>query len=416
MRWSNLTEGILKVVETNHVGCQGDTATLVLSALRQQGLTLETGWNLVSLYLQQSDYAIATIFDPVSGNVNQIKDEFGTYFQGGHPAFNTLNDFTDGQGYWVKMNAGQNLANYGLPLTTNNVLIPLQTGWNLIGFPSEHPIAVKDAFAGIINQVEKVKNIDKSFDPTFPDVFNTYQTIHPGEGLWVKVVTEVDFYFPPTTANFTPIAQARTPSNLPDDWKRVAYPNSMVAYGFATLDDRRIKKESIIAAFVGEECRALATPAFAQDSSFVSMVINGDIKEMVQFKLWQDGQIYETDFQTENEPGSTKIGLLPLQFYRPQTTSITALEKELALQLYPNPTTDELRVELNLTKPMELSIEVVTIDGKYLATLHPFSKLSNRQIFQIDLSQKGWSAGVYYLRIKTNRGQINKPFVLANAK
>lgn len=78
-----------------------------------------------------------------------------------------------------------------------------------------------------------------------------------------------------------------------------------------------------------------------------------------------------------------------------------------ALQLSPNPATDFVNVQLNLTELAEAGIiEVISSDGKSMNTL----KFSNVQNETTTINVSDYSAGTYYLRFTTKEGMITKPF------
>lgn len=406
VNWFTQDEGTISVTETTSANCQGEPFVMIVMAGRKQEIVVEEGWNLISTYLEVNNPAIPSILESIDANLLRVKDEFGTYYHNQNPIFNTLEQFEDGQGYWVRVMDDDMVTITGFPLDPSLVNIHLEAApsWNLIGFPSEYPQNVETALDAIMPYVLKVKNIDESYDPSFPPVFNTLEHFVPGQGYWIKVSTTLDFSFPKVNGFNGIISANRNNVQLPEGWQRVAYPNSMIAYGWVTLDDAPVAPQDVIAVFAADECRALGTVKNTSDSSFVSMVINGEAVEDLTFKLFKNGQIYTSDFHTSLQPGQTPANLLPLRFYSPLSSLSSTLEKSLALNIYPNPTLGQFHVNFNLQKAMLVDIQLLNTAGKKVADLYKAELQAGVQNLVFD--EEDIAAGTYTLKLKTHEGTV----------
>ncbi len=88
------------------------------------------------------------------------------------------------------------------------------------------------------------------------------------------------------------------------------------------------------------------------------------------------------------------------------TTDDVALE-ETAFVVYPNPTTDIIKAEIELSEASNATVTVATIDGKVIANKH-FSKITN-EVTSFDVSS--YSPGTYLIRIATEAGTKTHKFV-----
>lgn len=61
---------------------------------------------------------------------------------------------------------------------------------------------------------------------------------------------------------------------------------SMIFSSAIVLSDVTVKPGDVLGAFVGDECRMIATVFLHNDTCFVSSVIHGDVTDTVRFKLW----------------------------------------------------------------------------------------------------------------------------------
>jgi hypothetical protein len=179
------------------------------------GISLVSGWNLVSFDLVPTSTAIADVLSSISGKYDVVYawDASGAHSTKGNwvkyapadPAYaNTLDSLDQSMGFWIHMNAGATLrvAGTAAPTTT----IPLATnagGWNLVGYPSAGNIPLPDALSGHgagadYSLVYAYHAYDtgsqwKRYDQLGPAYGNTLTGMSPGWGYWVKVSAAHDW-------------------------------------------------------------------------------------------------------------------------------------------------------------------------------------------------------------------------------
>jgi hypothetical protein len=152
-------DGDLDVVVAN---AGTNTVSVFINSVIISGLT---GWNLVSVPVQEQNSAKTAIFP------NAVSRAFA--YQGGYVPLDTL---TNGPGYWVKIDTARSLGYNGRMLFSNNV--PVSAGWNLLGslakafntstITSTPPGLVSSAYFG------------------FNGSYQVATSITPGQGYWVK--------------------------------------------------------------------------------------------------------------------------------------------------------------------------------------------------------------------------------------
>lgn len=96
------------------------------------------------------------------------------------------------------------------------------------------------------------------------------------------------------------------------DWQTVNYCNSTTAYGRVLLDGGDASIEDIVAAFVQGECRGVQHVNIMGGLSYVTLEINGEFVEEVDFAIYDvsENLIYIPDFSTNTSPGNS-IGYPP---------------------------------------------------------------------------------------------------------
>jgi len=153
-------------------------------------ITLQEGWNLISIPLEQSDESIDQVLNSIAGKWDCIQ----TYDSLSPEPWKTnntlrpdqLNDFSTlnhKQGFWINITEPG-----GTILTVNgydppSTSIPLYAGWNLVGYPTlNNSTTVANALWG--TSADKVEVFDPAEPYRIKEVGPTY-LMKPGEGYWV---------------------------------------------------------------------------------------------------------------------------------------------------------------------------------------------------------------------------------------
>ncbi len=158
-------------------------------------ITLNEGWNLVSLPLEQSDESLDQVLSSITGkwDIIQIYDPLSpepwktnnTYKPESLNDFDTLNHKV---GFWINITepGGVNLTVSGyIPTSTT---IPLYAGWNLVGYPTlNDTMTVANALFG--TTADSVEVFDLGEPYRIKEVGPTY-VMKPGEGYWVHLVED----------------------------------------------------------------------------------------------------------------------------------------------------------------------------------------------------------------------------------
>ena len=80
-----------------------------------------------------------------------------------------------------------------------------------------------------------------------------------------------------------------------------------------------------------------------------------------------------------------------------------------AFQMYPNPVSDLLQVEMDLQSAMELAVSVLDESGQVLRQLAPAQYGQGKQTIQIRVDDL--VPGTYFLMIQKDAQQSARPFV-----
>lgn len=92
------------------------------------------------------------------------------------------------------------------------------------------------------------------------------------------------------------------------------------------------------------------------------------------------------------------------------TTNVNEIENMVSISLYPNPTSDYTILDINSDISTEVTISVLDVSGKKVTEDNTKAIATGKQ--QIKLNLQNLPAGVYYVKVATDRGNITKKLLI----
>ena len=269
-----------------------------------QTLSLKSGWNLISFYVEAEDMAPSTVLSPIKNQLKQIKNLSNSYDPSLPFFLNTLSKLNVNDGYWVKVSDDVKLEVEGF--VPEGASIEVKEGWNLVGYPRQEGAAPADELKSLGNTVEQIKSLSESYDPSLPFFLNTLGTMVPGEGYWLRVNEDGTW----TLGDTTDSGQGRPVAKMGiEKWGTVAvYPNlTATLLAEVTLNGKPVSEGSMVAAFVGEELRGKREVVLSGGKSYGTLNVNLDGTEQVSFRIWEEnlGEEFEAADSMSLEIGET---------------------------------------------------------------------------------------------------------------
>ncbi|MCF7919134.1 MAG: tandem-95 repeat protein [Candidatus Cloacimonetes bacterium] len=128
----------------------------------------------------------------------------------------------------------------------------------------------------------------------YNEVSVTFSTV--GDYVITAVVTDQEFQ----------ITQSwQVTVYLNSDWIPVVYTNSTIAYGRVMINDNNASESDLVGAFIADECRGTGDIFLYGEESYVTMNIQGDDIEEVEFRIFDasTNMIYDQVYSTFTNPG-----------------------------------------------------------------------------------------------------------------
>ena len=167
---------------------------LVIDSLHmhEQEIILATGWNLASWNLSPTLFDIQGILQPLitSNQLTKVIDQNGDIIQQMPWGWvNNIGDMSNAEGYQIKVTEPCTLTTAGF-IVALPMDIPLNNGWNLMGWPAQLSEDAEIVFAALIGNSQLEKVIDQSGNilQHMPwGWVNNIGNLSPGQGYQVKV-------------------------------------------------------------------------------------------------------------------------------------------------------------------------------------------------------------------------------------
>lgn len=168
-------------------------------------LTMNGGLNLRSWNVELEAESTVSILAPIIPAVESVQGFNGgglTFDPSIPPQFNTLQIMDHYHGYWFRLKEPATLSLDGI-VADHVTPLPLQSGYNLVGYLPPAPDSTAHAIESVIDRTEVVLGYDEgglTFDPSIPPQFNTLQVMNPGFGYWIKLSEADTLIYPENPA------------------------------------------------------------------------------------------------------------------------------------------------------------------------------------------------------------------------
>jgi hypothetical protein len=186
----------------NEGGVSADTIDGTLTVVEQIDIDLRQGWNLFSICLQVGDNSLSAVLDQVDGLYESVwtSGSWKQYFPDDPNFPGGLDVIIHGEGYWIDMKVDNiTLTITGERLT--DTTIPLEQGWNLVGYNHTEEMNVEDAQLFTPGDNTAIytyeEGVWKKYHAGDPSSLNDLDRFKPGNGYYIYVTTPREWVISP---------------------------------------------------------------------------------------------------------------------------------------------------------------------------------------------------------------------------
>ena len=261
---------------------------------------LAPGWNLVSVPGHPDDTSPAAVLSSITGYYDVVyaydaSDQSDPWkrFDPGAPSFsNDLLAIDETKGLWLHTTSA---VTWVFPSSTSpSGTTSLQTGWNLVGYPSLDARPIGDALASIAGEYDLVYTCDafdptdpwKMYDPSAPQEVGDVAEMAPGLGYWIHVTTPGDWVV--SGHHGAPSSQSgdrdKELQALRNETGHIERPPALAGppplplslWGVVRVDGAPASDGTVVSAWIDEHQYAQAETFTAQGESVYALNVPGD--------------------------------------------------------------------------------------------------------------------------------------------
>jgi hypothetical protein len=375
-------------------GNPSDTAWVTITLDDNEDvIPLTAGWNLISTNKLPNTNTMQQNFAGLTpGNlvyVTAFNQGSSLYNPNGLPFLNTLNQFTDGYGYWVKVLADDTLRIVGQSIAPD-YKIALMPGWNLSGYMNPQASSPTDYLGTLINNnnLEYCTGFAQGtqvFNPNGLPFLNTLTSLQRPYGYWLKASAGVG------------VGQYRLANNEGINYS----PEFMFVNGTSNL-------ESHFGEFV---------EVFNSAYELVATL------EILEGGYLMTTALYGDDHQTEEIEGLEEGELLTFRFNGDEINSDIAFKgnmelRELNLEfsnggawsIYPNPFTTTTTINYQINTTANVSIQVFDITGRQIDEV--INARQDAAYYSATWDATYFEKGIYMIELHINGAKVTTERVI----
>ncbi len=363
-----------------------------ISATIKQSINLSKGWNIISANVTPANPDMLAIFQSLidGGKLRKAMDEAGNTMEdfgvlGGWT--NNIGNLSTDQGYKVYVSELTKLDIEGVPVSLP-MDISLNTGWNIIGYPSAQPQDAMTIFQPLIDSGKLIKVMDEAGN-TLEDFgvssgwTNNIGNLMPNKGYKVRMTSAGTLTI---SAGGTKLA-VLPPENLPSGHFRKAYSGNGTDHATINLVDLAkggLREGDEIGIFDGKICvgsarigsdqifrNSISIPASCNDG--LESKINGFTPENpIILKLFRNNQEYlvKPDLRKDSRSIFAKGESMFAMINTSLATAILESSESVSVKCYPNPFSDQVTIEIDNPAIQRLEVRVFDLSGKLIRTLY----------------------------------------------
>lgn len=398
------------------IGSPNEPVELHTNGLVLRKIPLKSGWNWISFNLglpyPELDSSLVSLSHP-ENDLIKSQTAFANYYN--DPALNgwvgSLSDLNNTSMFQFRADVQDTISMVGLPIDIDMVDIPLNVGWNWIGYVPQSPMFVNEALASLAplnGDIIKSQTAFAQYVAGFGWIGNL-DFMQAPRGYLLRVAEPGTLTYPDNfKENVTEEKTVDEPLVFQSPWTvdPNAFEHSMILIGMISKDGENITQEGqSIGVFANGETRGIAQSMYVEQLDewyFFLTIYANESGEPLNFQLYdalmdQTTELEETmNFSIDGQEGTVQ---LPVPFMTDEVSSLTETGMiDHPLWVQPNPFSQHLNIRFHTQTNGEAIVTMTDAMGRIvkqdeLDTVHGWNGL--------DWYTADFAPGMYVVKVET---------------
>ncbi len=388
------------------------------SGSETQNISLNSGWNIISSFIEPENADIENVFDNISTDVKIVKNGAGEMY---NPAFNinTIGNWNNKDGYLVNMLNEDELNISGGKIVPEETPINLNNGWNLSAYLRDNEMSPTAALSSISSSLVLAKdNVGGIFMPSFG--INTIGNMQSGQGYYFYMNEAAELTYPANSAqkavtgnNITPLAKY----NIPTIGNTGS--NATLLISIENNEGNEIGVYNMNNELIGAGAihNGIAAITIWGDDEATQNVDGAKENEYLNVKL------YNTTNNTSKEISLTQIKEITGNteqnelYYRTNAIYVAKASAynesgfAMSIKNIPNPVENNVVFEFTLTEESNAEIQVYTSTGELIASIG--NKIYSAGIHRIDFDASNLANGMYNIVLSSSERRVTSFMIVS---
>jgi len=434
-------------VANDQIGSPQTPVTLTAADMPVTGdgvlaIDVDEGWNWISTNILSPDMSVDGVtadLTPAPGDIVKSQSEF-TQFVSDSTGWVPTMVIDNVSSYMIRLSNAGTIYHSGTLVPVDS-MIPVGQGWNWVGYLPDGTLGVTVALGdldtqGIVSTNDVIKSQDNFAQFYGSEWYGSLDSMKAGEGykLYLGAAGNHTFNYPAYVPGPSPppliaaATLARSPVEGAPAWavNPRAYQYNMTVTSVLRIgDSESADHNDIIGAFVGDECRGVASPVYVESMrryiAFLMIHSNEAEGEEVTFRAFDAGAalVYEID-----ESIACSADAVEGTVFDPLVLNAGQIREEESdlppvfglSQNYPNPFNPVTAIHYDVPAGGGMvSIRIYDVGGRLVRTLVNGHETAGRKSVVwrgLDNRGKSVTAGVYFYRLTAPGFEKTRKMVL----
>ena len=405
------------------VGTPSNPQVIHTNGLLLREIPLHNGWNWISFNLGFPDPDLDSVLvslDHPDNDIMKSQTAFASYY--GAPLnqwIGSLDTLNNTSMFQYRADVPDTIFMVGTPIDHATVKIPVQSGWNWIGYLPQNPMSVAEALSSLTplnGDVIKNQTAFAQYVAGYGWIGNL-DFMQAPEGYLLKI-SNPDTLLYPDGGNFhIEEVDERTVTYSPWVVTPTDFEHTMILVGVLSDDDYNVTREGMtLGAFVNGEVRGVAPAMYVEaldEWMFFMTIYANQSGEPIDFKLYDINDESTVDlnesfyFAIDGQEGGVQD---PVPFTMDGVSAVVdGITPEGALVVRPNPFAGETTIAFRSPSFEEVTVTMTDATGRMLK-LEEVPAMKGWNTLNWDAS--GLPAGIYVIKVTSKDMSLTSKVVV----